>query len=425
MKPEKFSQAFLLCMMNDKNLIVIGGGAAGFFCAVNTARMNPSLKVIIIEKNNKVLSKVKVSGGGRCNVTNACFEISGLIKKYPRGQNFLKRSFHWFNTKDTVEWFEERNVKLKTESDGRMFPETNSSQTIIDCLLKEANKYNVELIFNCEVKEIVNENNLFKLLTHDSRLLTSNYLCIACGGYPKSSQMEWLNKIGHSFETPVPSLFTFNIPNNKITELMGVSVENATVKIVGTKLQEQAPLLITHWGMSGPAVLKLSAWGARLLADKNYHFEISVNWVGNRNENELRNEWLFFRDQFASQKIGNKNPFTLPNRLWLYLLKESFIDESLRWAELTSKQQNKLIQILTAQTFHVKGKTTFKEEFVTCGGIKLNEIDANTMESKIVPHLFFAGEIIDVDGITGGFNFQNAWTGGWIAAKTIAEISND
>ena len=407
----------------QQKLIVIGGGAAGFFCAVNAARMNPSLKVIIIEKNNKVLGKVKVSGGGRCNVTHACFEIAELVKKYPRGQNFLKKSFHWFNTANTVEWFQERNVELKTEADGRMFPESNDSQTIIDCLLREATKYNVEMMLNCEVKEIIAENNSFILLTPDSRLLTSDYLCIACGGYPKSSQMDWLPKIGHSFETPVPSLFTFNIPNNKITELMGVSVENATVKIAGTKLQEQAPLLITHWGMSGPAVLKLSAWGARQLADKNYHFEISVNWLGNRNENELRDEWLFFRDRFAAQKISNKNPFELPNRLWLYLLRESFIDESLRWAELTSKQQNKLIQTLTAQAFQVKGKTTFKEEFVTCGGIKLNEIDPNTMQSKIVPHLFFAGEIIDVDGVTGGFNFQNAWTGGWIAAKAIAEIS--
>ena len=408
----------------QQKLIVIGGGAAGFFCAVNAAKMNPLLKVTIIEKNNKVLSKVKVSGGGRCNVTHACFEIDELVKKYPRGQNFLKKSFHWFNTTNTIEWFEERNVQLKTEADGRMFPVTNDSQTIIDCLLREATKYNVELILNNEVKEIVKENNSFKLTTQDSRLLTCNFLCIACGGYPKSSQMEWLQNTGHSFETPVPSLFTFNIPNNKITELMGVSVENATVKIAGTKLQEQAPLLITHWGMSGPAVLKLSAWGARQLADKNYHFEITVNWLGNRNENGLRDEWLFFRDRFASQKIGNKNPFELPNRLWSYLLKESFIDESLRWAELTSKQQNKLIQTLTGQAFQVKGKTTFKEEFVTCGGIKLNEIDPNTMQSKIVPHLFFAGEITNVDGVTGGFNFQNAWTGGWIAAKEIAEMSN-
>jgi hypothetical protein len=408
----------------QQNLIVIGGGAAGFFCAINAARMNPSLHVTIVEKNNKVLSKVKVSGGGRCNVTHACFEINELIKKYPRGQNFLKKSFHWFNTKNTVEWFEERNIKLKTESDGRMFPATNDSQTIIDCLLKEATKYNVELLLNCEVKEIKNENGLFQLTTSSPQFLTAKFLCVASGGYPKSSQMEWLQKTGHSFETPIPSLFTFNIPNHKITELMGVSIENATVKIIGTKLQEQGALLITHWGMSGPAVLKLSAWGARELANKNYHFDISVNWLGNRNENQLREEWVFFRDQFASQKIGNKNPFALPNRLWLFLLKEGFIDESLRWAELTSKQQNKLIQILTAHTFQVKGKTTFKEEFVTCGGIKLNEIDPNSMQSKIVPHLFFAGEITDVDGVTGGFNFQNAWTGGWIAAKTIAEISS-
>ncbi len=423
-------------MMNDKNivsksplqgdrgLIVIGGGAAGFFCAINAAKNNPSLKVMIIEKSNKLLSKVKVSGGGRCNVTHACFEIDELIKKYPRGQNFLKKAFHWFNTKDTIEWFKERNVKLKRESDGRMFPETNSSQTIIDCFLKEANKYNVEILLNCEVKEIKNESNSFKLLIPDSQLLTSDFLCIACGGYPKSNQFDWLKKLGHSIEEPVPSLFTFNIPNNKITELMGVSVENATIKIAGTKLQEQAPLLITHWGMSGPAVLKLSAWGAKLLSEKNYHFEITVNWLSSRNENSLREEWIFFREKFASQKIGNKNPFDLPNRLWNYLLKESFIKEDARWAELTSKQQNKLIQILTAQAFQVKGKTTFKEEFVTCGGIKLNEIDANTMQSKIVKHLFFAGEIIDIDGITGGFNFQNAWTTGWIAAKTIAEESN-
>ena len=407
----------------QQKLIVIGGGAAGFFCAVNAARMNSSLQVTIIEKNNKVLSKVKVSGGGRCNVTHACFEINELIKKYPRGQNFLKKSFHWFNTKNTVEWFEERNIKLKTEADGRMFPATNDSQTIIDCLLKEATKYNIELLLNCEVKEIKNSNGLFQLTTSNSQLLTSKFLCVACGGYPKLSQMEWLQKIGHSFEIPVPSLFTFNIPNNKITELMGVSVENATVKINGTKLQEQAALLITHWGMSGPAVLKLSAWGARELANKNYHFDISVNWLGNRNENELREEWPFFRDQFASQKMGHKNPFALPNRLWLFLLKESFIDESLRWAELTSKQQNKLIQTLTAHAFQVKGKTTFKEEFVTCGGIKLNEINPNSMQSKIVSNLFFAGEILDIDGVTGGFNFQNAWTGGWIAAKSIAEIS--
>jgi hypothetical protein len=411
--------------MNEpqKILIVIGGGAAGFFCAINAAKNNPLLKVMIVEKSGKLLSKVKVSGGRRCNVTHACFEIEVLSKKYPRGHFFLKKAFHWFNIKDTIEWFEERGVKLKTENDGRIFPSTNSSQTIIDCLLKEAEKYKIEILLNCEVKEISEENNLFKLFTTNSQLLASDYLCIACGGFPKSNQFNWLKQLGHSIEEPVPSLFTFNIPNNTITQLMGVSVSKASVKIVGTKLQEAGPVLITHWGLSGPAILRLSAWGAKELANKNYHFTIHVNWLEHHTENSLREEWILFRQQYASQKMHQKNPFELPNRLWNYLLNQSFIKEEMRWSDITSKQQNQLIKNLTAQEFHIKGKTTFKEEFVTSGGIKLNEIDVNTMQSKIVHNLFFAGEIIDVDGITGGFNFQNAWTTGWIAAKAIAEKS--
>ncbi len=411
--------------MNDqqKTLLVIGGGAAGFFCAINVAKSDPSLKVIIVEKSNKLLSKVKVSGGGRCNVTHAFFEIDELSKRYPRGQHFLKKAFHWFNTKDTIQWFEERGVKLKAENDGRMFPVSNTSQTIVDCLLKEANKYRIEILLNCEIKEIGKENNLFQLQTADTRLLTSNYLCIACGGFPKSDQFNWLKQLGHSIETPVPSLFTFNIPNNTITQLMGVSVANALVKIIGTKLNESGAVLITHWGLSGPAILRLSAWGAKELSNKNYHFSVHVNWLEKHSENSLREEWILFRQQYGSQKISNKNPFELPNRLWNYLLQQSFIKEDTRWSDITSKQQNQLIKNLTGQEFHVKGKTTFKEEFVTCGGIKLNEIDVNTMQSKIIDNLFFAGEIIDVDGITGGFNFQNAWTTGWIAAKTIVEKS--
>lgn len=411
--------------MNDqqKILIVIGGGAAGFFCAINAAKNNPLLKVMIAEKSGKLLSKVKVSGGGRCNVTHACFEIDELSKRYPRGQHFLKKAFHWFNTKDTVKWFEEKGIQLKTEQDGRMFPVSNTSQTIINCLLKEAKKYKIEVLLNCEIKEISKENNSFQLLIADSRRLTCDYLCIACGGFPKSEQFHWLNKMGHSIETPVPSLFTFNIPNNSITQLMGVSVANASVKIIGTKLIEQGAVLITHWGLSGPAILRLSAWGARELANKNYDFTISINWLQGYSENSLREEWLLFRQQYASYKMHQKNPFNLPNRLWNYLLLQSFIKEDIRWSDITSKQQNQLIKNLTAQAFHIKGKTTFKEEFVTCGGIKLNELEVNTMQSKIVDDLFFAGEIIDVDGITGGFNFQNAWTTGWIAAKAIAEKS--
>lgn len=400
-------------------LIVIGGGAAGFFCAVNAARMNPRLKVTIIEKSNKLLSKVKVSGGGRCNTTHACFDIPELVKKYPRGQNFIKKAFHRFNTNDTINWFAERGVELKTEADGRMFPVTNDSQTIINCLLKEADKYKVEIILQSEVEELRPVANGFELQTTNAKRQT-NYVCIASGGYPKPAMFDWLRKLGHSIEEPVPSLFTFNIPGNPITELMGVSVERAGVKVAGTKLLEVGPLLITHWGMSGPAVLRLSAWGARQLADKHYHFTLLVNWLPDYKEPDLRNDWQSFRDEYAGQKTGGKNPFGLPNRLWAHLLTCSGIQPDTRWADMPSKEQNKLIKNLTTQEFSVKGKTTFKEEFVTCGGVKLSEIDPNTMQSRIRPGIFFAGEVMDIDGITGGFNFQNAWTSGWIAAKSIS-----
>jgi hypothetical protein len=407
--------------MNNKKLIVIGGGAAGFFCAVNAARLNPSLKVTLLEKSSKLLSKVKVSGGGRCNTTHACFEIPLLVKKYPRGEQFLKKAFHLFDTNNTIEWFAERGVTLHTESDGRMFPITNNSQTIIDCLLKEANKYKVDILMQTEVKSIEFNNDQFALSIAGSKKLMADFVCIACGGYPKTDMFQWLTKTGHTINNPVPSLFTFNIPKHPITELMGLSVSNAKVKIAGTKLIEQGPLLITHWGLSGPVVLKLSAWGARQLAEMNYQFSILVNWLGTTNEAELRQEWAGYRDQFSSNKIGNKHPFELPNRLWLFLLSFAGIDIDTRWGELKSAEQNKLIQLLTNHLFEVKGKTTFKEEFVTAGGIQLNEINAQTMESKLQSNLFFAGEIIDVDGITGGFNFQNAWTSGWIAANTIAQ----
>jgi predicted Rossmann fold flavoprotein len=407
--------------MSNKKLIVIGGGAAGFFCAVNAARLNPALKVILLEKSAKLLSKVKVSGGGRCNTTHACFEIPLLVKKYPRGEQFLKKAFHLFDTNNTIEWFAERGVTLHTESDGRMFPITNNSQTIIDCLLKEANKYKVDILMQTEVKSIEFNNDQFALSIAGSKKLMADFVCIACGGYPKTDMFQWLTKTGHTINNPVPSLFTFNIPKHPITELMGLSVSNAKVKIAGTKLIEQGPLLITHWGLSGPVVLKLSAWGARQLAEMNYQFSILVNWLGTTNEAELRQEWAGYRDQFSSNKIGNKHPFELPNRLWLFLLSFAGIDIDTRWGELKSAEQNKLIQLLTNHLFEVKGKTTFKEEFVTAGGIQLNEINAQTMESKLQSNLFFAGEIIDVDGITGGFNFQNAWTSGWIAANTIAQ----
>ena len=408
-----------------QKLIVIGGGAAGFFCAVNAAAQNQELEVTLIEKSNKLLSKVRVSGGGRCNVTHACDSISEMIKKYPRGEKFLKQAFHHFFTSDTIEWFEKRNVKLKTEADGRMFPESNSSETIINCLLQEANKNKVVILMNREIVKverifIEQEKNQFQLLSKDGAILEADFVCIACGGFHKPEQYKWLSELGHSFESPIPSLFTFNVPKNPISELMGISVENVQVKINGTKFSQSGPILITHWGFSGPAVLKLSAFAAKELFSKNYDFSISINWLKDYHENSLLEKLKLIRHELASKKIINKNPFNLPQRLWEYHLMQCEINAEIRWADLPAKQQNQLAKQLCAQQFQVKGKTTFKEEFVTAGGIKLNEIDANTMQSKIVPNFFFAGEIMDVDGITGGFNFQHAWTSGWIAARSIA-----
>ncbi len=407
----------------NKKLVVIGGGAAGFFCAVNAARLNPQLEVIILEKSSKLLSKVKVSGGGRCNTTHACFEIAEMSKKYPRGGNFVKKTFHQFFTTDTIQWFEERGVKLKAEDDGRMFPVTDSSQTIIDCLMKEANKFNVAIRTNTEVKEIRRVGEVFEIKTVNSQLAAASYICIASGGYPKSSMFEWLRELGHTIEEPVPSLFTFNMPGHPITKLMGVSVEHARVKIIGTKLEQEGPVLITHWGLSGPAILKLSAWGARELKERNWEFGISVNWLPEFNEQQLAERFQSLRFDIASQKIINRNPFGLPQRLWEFLLEHSAINKERRWADLPAKEQNKLIRNLCACEFSIKGKTTFKEEFVTAGGIHLNEVDNHTMMSKKLPNLFFAGEILNVDGITGGFNFQHAWTSGFIAAKNIATKS--
>ena len=374
--------------MNKKKLVVIGGGAAGFFCAINAAAFNHDLEIIIIEKTTKLLSKVKVSGGGRCNVTHSCFSIAEMIKSYPRGEHFLKKAFHQFFTTDTIEWFKEKGLELKTEADGRMFPVTNSSQTIIDCLMKEVNKSGIQIFMSREVKKMSMVNCQWSIEFANDEIIDADFVCVASGGYSKSAQFTWLKNLGHSIEEPVPSLFTFNIPADPIKNLMGISIEKAIVKIGGTKFSQQGPLLITHWGLSGPAVLKLSAFAARELHKTNYDFTIAVNWLPGYNEQTLREKFLQIRNDLAAQKIVNRNPFFLPQRLWEYFLQQSAINENIRWADLPAKQQNILIKILCAQEFHVKGKTTFKEEFVTSGGIKLNEIDANTMQSKIVPNLF-------------------------------------
>ena len=405
-----------------KKLVVIGGGAAGFFCAINAARLNPLLEVILLEKSSKLLSKVKVSGGGRCNVTHACFDIPVMSKRYPRGTNFVKKTFHQFFTTDTIQWFKERGVELKAEADGRMFPVSDSSQTIINCLLSEADKYGVKIKMLAEVKSIEPLQDQFTIHL-PNQTLVADYVCVASGGFPKITMFDWLKHLGHTIEEPVPSLFTFNMPSHPITKLMGISVENVIVKIRGSKLQEQGPLLITHWGLSGPAVLKLSAWGARELKLRNYDFGISVNWLPAYNEVSLKQEFLSLRFSIASQKISHKNPFGLPARLWEFLLQQSKINPDISWSNLPAKEQNLLIRNLVLFEADIKGKTTFKEEFVTAGGIRLTEVDANTMMSRKVKNVFFAGEILDVDGITGGYNFQHAWTSGWIAANEIAKAS--
>ncbi len=408
--------------MAQKHLIVIGGGAAGFFCAVNAARMNPQLGVILIEKKNKLLTKVKVSGGGRCNVTHACFSIPEMAANYPRGANFIKKAFHQFFTTDTISWFQDRGVELKTEEDGRMFPVTDSSQTIIDCLIKESEIRGVKIRMNREVKKLLVSGPRLQILLSTGEILEADFVCVACGGYPKSSMFGWLENTGHEIEEPVPSLFTFNLPANPITQMMGVSVADVQVKILESGLKERGPLLITHWGLSGPSILRLSAWGARELQKRNYEFRLIVNWVPLFNENNLRDEFQRLRFGLGPQKLNGKNPFGLPRRLWEYLLVQSQIDTEMRWADLPLAKQNSCIKNLCTQEFTVKGKTTFKEEFVTAGGIRLNEIDVSTMQSKKLGGLYIAGETMDVDGITGGFNFQHAWTSGYIAAKAIASL---
>jgi predicted Rossmann fold flavoprotein len=418
----------------QKVLIVVGGGAAGIFCAVNAARMNPGLHVTVLEKTGKLLSKVRVSGGGRCNVTHACFDIAGMAGNYPRGQHFVRKAFHQWFTTDTIEWFRERGVALKTEADGRMFPVTDSSQTIIDCLMKEINTYGVEIRMHADVKEVgigeaggdlaEAEGRRFRVVLADGRAMKADYLCVACGGYPKSGMFDWIRALGHTVEEPLPSLFTFNMSGDAITKLMGVSVPEAQVKLAGSRLVEKGPLLITHWGLSGPVVLRLSAWGARDLAAAGYRFGVQVNWLGELSEKHARELLQEMRQGRAGQGVGTKNPFGLPQRLWDHFLGVAGIG-TIRWADLLARDLNRLVTLLCAGTFAVVGKTTFKEEFVTAGGVRLAEVDPSTLQSRKIPGLFFAGEILDVDGITGGYNFQHAWTSGWIAADSVAAASSD
>ena len=405
----------------NPHLIVIGGGAAGVFCAINAARLNNRLQVTVLEKSSKLLSKVKISGGGRCNVTNHISDPDIFSNMYPRGNRFVRKAFYQFFNSDTIEWFESRGVKLHAEKDGRMFPVTNNSQTIIDCLMKEANLYGVQFMMQCSVSQIIKSEKKWNLSLSDGRVMKADAICMASGGGNKPEHFQIIQSLGHSIQSPVPSLFTFNLPGHPITELMGLSVANATVKIQSENLKDSGPLLITHWGLSGPAVLRLSAWGARMLAEKNYRFTIIVNWLNQEKEEQVRLLFQQLRIQNGSKKISASCPYELPQRLWNFLLTHSEIEEECRWADLPQKKQNRLIGLLVGHEFKVEGKSTFKEEFVTAGGVDLKEINVATMESKLEEGLYFAGEVMDVDGITGGFNFQHAWTSGFVAATAIAK----
>ena len=412
-------------MDSQCDLVVIGGGAAGFFAAVNAARMKPGLQVILIEKSSKLLSKVRVSGGGRCNVTHACFSNRELAGFYPRGSRELVQAFARFAPDDTVKWFESRGVELKTEDDGRMFPVTDDSQTIIDCLMTEAEKYGVDIVTNVGVHSIEKDEEGWKIAFSDSipALHTHNVL-IATGGSRSMDGYRWLEKLGHTIVPPVPSLFTFNMPGNPVTALMGVSMQPVAVRIKDTAIETEGPLLITHWGMSGPAVLKASAVGARVLAEKNYRFTAQINWLTGFNEEEVFDDLCWYKMQHPAQKAVNTTHLHVPKRLWEFLVGKSGISAEQKWGDIPHKLIRKLATTLTGDTYEVNGKTTFKEEFVTCGGINLKEVDFRTMESRLQPGLYFAGEVLDVDGLTGGFNFQNAWTTGYIVATAVTESTS-
>ena len=404
-------------------IVVIGGGAAGFFAAIQAASANKNAEVVLLEKTSKLLQKVRVSGGGRCNVTNACSDMKQLSAAYPRGEKQLKSAFSRFTTTDTVNWFQERKVKLKTEADGRIFPVSDDSQTIIDCLEKEAKKLKIDIRLESEVKKIIpSYTGGFELALANGDRISCSKLIVASGGSPKSENMQWIKELGHEIIEPVPSLFTFNIPNEALNELTGISVNPTKIKIADTKFEFNGPMLITHWGLSGPAVLKLSSFAARYLAEKEYNFSVQLNWLNDKKDEACRNELMNVKAANPHKQVNNHFPFKLPTRLLSHLFAKSGIDETSRWADVSKIDIQQLVQNLIYDTYEVKGKTTFKEEFVTCGGISLNDIEFKNMQSKRCKNLYFAGEILDIDGITGGFNFQAAWTTGFIAGNAAAAI---
>jgi predicted Rossmann fold flavoprotein len=399
------------------DLLVIGGGAAGFFGALEAARLNPNWQIGILEKTGRLLAKVAVSGGGRCNVTHNTPQPARLATHYPRGARFLKKIFQVFHAQHTIQWFAERGVALKTEEDGRMFPVTDSSQTIIDCFLCEAAAHRIDIFTfqGVERVEAVNGFDVYTATTH----WRARRLLLATGGHAKPEAYAWLQRLGIAIRPPIPSLFTFNDPLRRWSALAGISVSGASVRIEGTTFTETGPVLITHWGLSGPAIIKLSAWAAEYLHQQGYVFSLLINWVAG-NEEKVRQTLQDYRQQNGKRQVARHPAYPLPARLWQKLCADADIEPGRIWSDTSQKQLNRLVEKTVRSAFAIRGKTTFKEEFVTCGGISLDEIDPQTMALKKIPNLYAAGEVLDIDGETGGFNFQAAWSTAAVAARSMA-----
>ncbi len=410
--------------MKSRRVVIAGGGAAGFFAALACAEAGCTDEIVILERGPQFLAKVKIAGGGRCNVTHACFDARDFSTRFPRGERALIAPFQQFQAKDTVAWFAAHGVQLKTESDGRMFPVTNSSQTIIDCLLGAARSAGVKLVLNCGVNRAVKQRDgTFSLTLTNGETMSCDRLLLATGGCRTPALGEQAVSLGHTLAPPVPSLFTFHIETPWLRGLAGVSVELVKASVPGTDLREHGPLLVTHWGLSGPVILRLSAWGARTLHGVNYRFPLRINWLPHLNPESLATEFQKQRTSQPAKFIVNSPPATLPARLWEQLVLASGISHDARWSALARSAQHRLIQQLLRTEFQVVAKSLNKDEFVTCGGVHLGEVNFKTMESRVCPGLFFAGELLDIDGITGGFNFQAAWTTGWIAGRAMASHS--
>jgi predicted Rossmann fold flavoprotein len=402
------------------DLVVVGGGAAGFFGAIQAAELKTAAKILIVEKSPRLLSKVRVSGGGRCNVTHSCFEPRPLSTHYPRGEKILKEVFKKYQAKNVVDWFHSKGVNLKAESDGRMFPITDDSETIISCFIHEAARLKIDIETGNGVTALSGNAGEFELQTQNGTTYKTRNILIATGGNPHLDAYNWIAGLGHNIILPIPSLFTFNDSEKKFKDLMGVAVEKAEVKIAGSKLSNVGPLLITHWGLSGPAVIRLSAWAADYLHNLKYEFTALVSWIGPYKEDDLRNYLNDYKKTKGKQRVIGNPLFSLPQRLWERLCALAEIEETKIWAELPQKNMNRLLEFMLRCPFNIKGKTTFKEEFVTCGGVDLKDVDTDTMQSKKVKGLFFAGEVLNIDGETGGFNFQAAWSTAYVAAGSLS-----